>query len=200
MLSTSDPSRGDTRCFTRDAGDGGFLLVAAGGGVALLHLFGEVARDGPDDDGDGVGAGAPQAQCVAAPSQGYALTGNDCAPNDGSRWQLLAFSNRDYVDRDGDGATVTTPGQLCTGATLPPPYLNTASGNDCDDTRPTLTHWTVLYRDQDADGLGAGAYVISCIGSTSPAGFSIYGDDEDDGDPQIGPLDPAAIVDLVARH
>jgi hypothetical protein len=33
-----------------DAGDRRLLLVTASGGVALLHLVGEMARDAPDDD------------------------------------------------------------------------------------------------------------------------------------------------------
>jgi hypothetical protein len=62
---------------------------------------------------------------------------------------------------------------------------------------PTLTQWNILYRDNDGDGVGALPLQISCGGASTPPGYSRYGDDEDDANPQIGPLPVADILELV---
>jgi hypothetical protein len=150
-------------------------------------------------DGDGTGAGPVVAFCNnGSIPAGYAVAGTDCAPDDAARWKDMTAT---FVDRDGDGQTVAIPATaICTGTALPAPYFAKASGNDCDDTRTSLTHWAVLYPDHDGDGAGGGAYAIMCIGQTTPPGFSPFGDDENDGDPVIGPLDPEDILDLVVLH
>jgi hypothetical protein len=150
-----------------------------------------------DTDGDGVGAGSATTACTdGSIPAGTSFASTDCAPTDKTKWQTLAYS---FVDRDGDGATVPASGSVCAGASLPPPYSATAQGNDCDDTNKLLTHWDVVWPDLDADGAGAGAYVFKCDGPTIPAGFSRYGDDENDKDPKVGPLAPEDVLDIVLR-
>jgi hypothetical protein len=141
-----------------------------------------------DADGDGVGAGAPVAFCTdGAVPPGYSAQGTDCAPDDPSRWQTLAYA---AVDRDGDGATAREVGTVCVGAALPAPYRATASGNDCDDADPTRWRWVVLYPDRDGDGIGAPPRDVQCLGSAIPTGWSIFGYDPDDTNPAALP-DPA---------
>jgi hypothetical protein len=55
----------------------------------------------------------------------------------------------------------------------------------------------ICYPDKDGDGYGALPLKILCEGSTIPAGYSHYGDDEDDTNPKIGPLPPEDILDFV---
>jgi hypothetical protein len=134
----------------------------------------------PDADGDGAGAGAAQAFCATALPAGFSASGTDCAPDDPSRWQTLAYAG---VDADGDGYTVGPAGKICTGATLPDPYRATAHGNDCDDQDPARWAWTVLYPDRDGDGVGAPPREVQCLGSAIPPGYSIFGWDTDDANP-----------------
>ncbi len=89
----------------------------------------------PDSDGDGT----PDLE--------------DCAPNDPTRWQLLAYA---YRDADGDSYTVSQSGSICSGATLPAGYANAANGADCDDTNPSIYVLASVYADADGDGVGAG--------------------------------------------
>jgi hypothetical protein len=148
-----------------------------------------------DTDSDGVGAGPAIALCNDGKlPAGDALTSTDCAPTDPARWQTLTYTS---VDRDGDGFTAAESGTLCSGASLAPPYFAKAVGNDCDDADPNLTHWAVLYPDLDGDGAGAGKYAIMCLGASIPASYSTYGDDENDGDPAIGPLAEEDLIDLL---
>jgi hypothetical protein len=130
-----------------------------------------------------VGAGAGTALCTAgALPADYVASNSDCAPADAGRWQLLSYA---FVDGDGDGYTVAAAGQLCSGAALPPGYLNSGNGNDCNDGDASLWRNVVLYPDQDGDGVGVTPYQVQCLGATLPAGFSIYGDDADDGNASI---------------
>src|SRR5205823_1265450 len=63
-----------------------------------------------DGDGDGVGAGAILAICANdTQPAGYASGGGDCAPEDKTRWQNLAYRHR---DADGDSYTVAENGTL----------------------------------------------------------------------------------------
>jgi hypothetical protein len=136
-----------------------------------------------DGDGDGVGAGPPLSFCTAgALPAGHVSSGTDCAPDDATRWQTLAYA---HVDGDGDGITTPSTGSICAGATLPPPYAAQPAGNDCDDDDPNLTRWLVLYPDGDGDGVGTDPRQVLCLGAALPAGLSIYGDDVDDTDPEI---------------
>jgi len=95
---------------------------------------------------------------------------------------LLSYQG---IDADGDGVTVPATGQLCTGGVLPPPFLATQNGHDCDDHDPALTHLAVRYPDQDGDGVGAPPRQLLCLGTTTPAGFAVGGYDEDDADPTV---------------
>src|SRR5688500_6493790 len=49
----------------------------------------------------------------------------DCAPTDGTRWQLLTFGS---IDVDGDTHRVNSTGQQCSGASLPATYFANAVG------------------------------------------------------------------------
>ncbi|QSQ13011.1 hypothetical protein [Myxococcus landrumensis] len=134
-----------------------------------------------DTDGDGVGAGEATQVCtngqVPPP---LSAVGTDCAADDATRWQQLAYA---HVDRDVDGATTPEKGSVCAGATLPTPYFTQASGNDCDEADPARTRWVVLYPDHDGDGVGAEPRQVSCLGASIPSGWSVYGYDTNDNDP-----------------
>ncbi|WP_233609445.1 hypothetical protein [Corallococcus sp. AB049A] len=137
-----------------------------------------------DTDGDGVGAGASTVLCTGGqvPSP-WSATGTDCDAQDATRWQELVAA---HADRDGDGFTTPIPQQrLCTGKMLPLPYFLQAVGNDCDDADTGRYQWTMLYRDQDADGVGAAPRQMTCIGASAVAGWSRYGDDSDDSDAAV---------------
>jgi hypothetical protein len=137
----------------------------------------------PDTDNDHVGAGPGNSFCTdgTAPP-GMSLLDSDCAPDDGNRWQLLPYQFR---DGDGDTYTVANAGSICSGNTLPTGYLTAAKGNDCDDGNPDLWAWTILYPDHDGDHVGAPPRQIQCLGKTIPDGMSIYGDDDNDNDPNV---------------
>jgi hypothetical protein len=174
----------------------GFLTVANGDDCddanAAAHARVTVYAD---TDGDGAGAGPAILLCNdGSVPPGDSASDTDCAPADRSLWQSLAYA---YVDRDGDGATMPESGTQCSGAALAPPYLVKASGRDCDDADATRTGWRAVYPDGDADGAGAGVYRVECLGSTPPAGASFFGDDEDDADPKVGPLDPVDLLDFI---
>ncbi|RKH55941.1 hypothetical protein [Corallococcus llansteffanensis] len=137
-----------------------------------------------DTDGDGTGAGAPTLLCTngQVPSP-WSTTDTDCATEDATRWQDLTAS---HADHDGDGFTAPIAVQrFCTGKTLPAPYFLEAVGNDCDDADAARFRWRFLYRDQDADGVGATPRQVTCIGPGVLAGWSLYGDDADDSNPGI---------------
>lgn len=136
-----------------------------------------------DSDGDGVGAGESTQLCTSGQvPPPWSGVGTDCAADDATLWRQLAYS---HVDRDADGATAPEKGSACAGAALPAPYFTRASGNDCDETDPTRTRWMVLYPDHDGDGVGAEPRQVSCIGATIPPGWSIYGYDTNDNDPNL---------------
>ncbi|MGZ3437896.1 MAG: putative metal-binding motif-containing protein [Polyangia bacterium] len=83
-----------------------------------------------------------------------------------------------YRDNDHDGvggAAVVVSGTSC-----PAPYL--ASGGDCDDSNPAITHGGPCYRDADGDGhVGTFAfYACSC-----PAGYGPSSDDCNDSDANV---------------
>lgn len=148
-----------------------------------------------DADGDGVGAGVPHRFCAdrIIPA-GYAPTSTDCAPDDPTAWRAVP---RPLVDADGDGYTVAGSPTVCVGDTLPPPYLGTSLGPDCDDADPAAYRWTSLYRDQDGDGVGAcpRSAAWACVGAALPAGFAAVGCDVDDANPAIAapPADAEAL-------
>ena len=159
-------------------------VVAAGGDCAPVDPTAHTALVSfVDGDGDGVGAGAPLTQCTdGTRPPGFVAEGSDCAPIDAAAWRLLAHG---WVDRDGDDRTLAEAGQVCAGVTLPPPYRDEPSGNDCDDADPELLAWAVLYEDGDGDEVGAGPRSVLCVGISLPEGQSIHGDDADDQDPVI---------------
>ena len=191
--------------FTRRDADGDTYTVAQTGelcagssltaGYASQPLSGEDCDDTnaaayrnvtayADTDGDGVGAGASTLLCTngQVPSP-WSASGTDCDAQDAARWQDLEAT---HADHDGDGFTAPIPAQhFCTAKALPPPYFAKAVGNDCDDADADRYRWTYLYRDQDADGVGATPRQMTCLGPTVLAGWSMYGDDADDGDAAV---------------
>lgn len=137
----------------------------------------------PDVDGDGLGAGPAETLCVGARTPaGYVTPGTDCAPEDASRWQLLASS---YRDADGDGWTVTRSEQVCSGRTLPEGYPQVARGEDCDDAAASRWQPRAAYVDTDGDGFGAGPEVLRCMGDTMEAGYAARGEDCAPGDSSL---------------
>jgi hypothetical protein len=138
-----------------------------------------------DQDGDGVGAGMPQRACTDGKvPAGTSASGSDCAAEDATRW----YSNSKlHVDRDGDGFTTPDSSVVCHGASVEKPFHLSARGNDCDDSKVGLTRFMALYPDDDGDGVGAYPYEVLCIGEEIPEGFSRYGDDANDRDPEVGP-------------
>ncbi|RKG61717.1 hypothetical protein D7V80_33400 [Corallococcus sp. CA054B] len=193
------------RSFTHRDADGDTYTVAQSGtvcsgtalpaGHASQPLSGEDCDDSnaavfrslaayPDTDGDGVGAGAPTVLCTngQVPSP-WSDRDTDCAEEDAARWQKLTAL---HADQDGDGVTAPIPAQrVCSGEALPAPYFFKAVGNDCDDADAARYRWTYLYRDQDADGVGATPREMMCIGASAVAGWSRYGDDADDNDAAV---------------
>jgi hypothetical protein len=174
-----------TLCLGADALPAGYAVSATGTG-ALDCDDADPSRWAsltgyPDSDGDGIGAGGAETFCTAgALPAGYVTSSTDCAPDDPSKWQMLAYS---FVDADGDGYTARATGSVCTGASLPAPYRATAVGNDCDDADPARYRWVVVYPDADGDGVGAPPREVRCLGGTIPAGYSLYGWDPNDRDP-----------------
>jgi hypothetical protein len=107
----------------------------------------------------------------------------DCDDNDNTQWQLL----NGYVDADGDGYTIGSLVQVCSGASLPSGYRATSLGPDCDDTNPAINPTTVWYLDTDNDGWHT-ATQVSCTspgeGWTAVLPTGGYGDC-DDLDPNV---------------
>ena len=122
------------------------ILAACGGGGS--------SRPPPNADGDAV------------------ADSGDCAPNDASRWQLLAFQS---TDSDADGHKLNASGQLCSGAALPSTHFAAplpSGEQDCDDASASI--WRLLPytgRDADADGFNVAITGSICSGDSLRAGF-----------------------------
>jgi hypothetical protein len=135
----------------------------------------------PDMDGDGAGEGEAVLRCAQEEvPPGHAPTATDCAPGDGTRWQVLAYHFR---DADVDGTTVAEEGQVCAGTSLPPGYTLTPFREDCDDTLASRWQLLLVYRDTDGDGVGSGPAEQRCSGAMAEPGYSIIATDcaPDDG-------------------
>lgn len=123
-----------------------------------------------DADGDGFGAGAPTARCMAI--VGEVTNGTDCNDGDGDIHTTRTVATD--ADRDAFTTTTTTSSQ-CIGDTMAFSgrtyyadvngaftWLGTASTPvDCDDANAAVFPRTV-YADNDGDGIGAGAGVNQC--------------------------------------
>lgn len=145
-----------------------------------------------DADGDLFWVRAPPSSSVcsgAALPPGYstALTPgvedcDDAAPG-------LHTAIRGAPDGDGDGYGAGPLAPVCTGGTLPAPYV--PRGGDCDDATISLWRRVVIYPDADGDGVGAAPRAIRCLGATPGAGWSEKGWDSNDRDPgvQLAPED-----------
>ncbi len=141
-----------------------------------------------DEDGDGIGAGPVTKVCGSANyvPAGYSKLNTDCAPTN-----ALLYVLRDYTfrDADGDGATVTESGAVCSGADLPKGYTNAALAPDCDDTNAAAWTNVTAWIDADGDGYGAGPSVVQCTAGAPSAGYAAR-----DGD--CDPLDSARFQSL----
>jgi hypothetical protein len=126
-----------------------------------------------DADLDGVGAGPEVAYCSSRPPPASLVkSATDCAPDDRTRWRLLAFAAR---DGDGDGRSVDASGEVCAGMALPATYLALPTWeDDCDDAR--ADRWAVVdgFLDADGDGLGSGPSVPLCTGHGLPQGYGSW--------------------------
>ena len=100
----------------------------------------------------------------------------DCAPQDSSKWQLLAYQS---VDLDGDGhkkAKQAGAETLCSGSSLPTGYFNTAADPndiDCDDSNNS--RWQLLSYsavDADADGHFIASTGQACSGAALSSGYA----------------------------
>ena len=93
----------------------------------------------------------------------------DCAPNDPTRWQSLAFQS---IDSDLDGHRVSSAGQLCSGATLPATHFATAvlpADADCDDANAASWQMRSYFgRDADSDGFAVPQTGQLCTGAALP--------------------------------
>lgn len=123
-----------------------------------------------DGDRDGIGAGELQALCVGQVlSAAFSLLGGDCSPWDSQHHTMLPYAHR---DADGDGATVPSVGEVCSGYALPEGYSTSAYGADCDDTDLHRFSLQPAFADADGDGVGAGGSVQVCAGHWLPVGYS----------------------------
>jgi len=84
-----------------------------------------------DTDTDGFGDPAStQVSCSGTPS-GYVANNTDCAPSDGTKWQLGNF----YTDADNDGYNNGAPlTSVCYGNSTPSGYTPSNIGTDCLDS------------------------------------------------------------------
>jgi hypothetical protein len=104
----------------------------------------------------------------------------DCDDADATRWIGVNYLGR---DRDVDGHPIDDPGLLCLAvAALPATFVSTVPAlmRDCDDADSARWRLVSVYRDQDGDGVGAGAREIQCLGSAAATGFSLKGYDPND--------------------
>jgi hypothetical protein len=98
----------------------------------------------------------------------------DCAPGDGTRWQLFRFQS---LDADGDGHYVNSSGQVCSGTSLPATHsLATvqAGAEDCNDANES--RWQLLDYvsvDADLDGFSIASVGQACSGPSLPPGFGL---------------------------
>ncbi|XXF77092.1 hypothetical protein P2318_29165 [Myxococcaceae bacterium GXIMD 01537] len=129
----------------------------------------------PDTDRDGIGAGTREVLCAGRDvPAGHSTSGNDCEPEDASRWRLL---NYQYRDADGDKTTVPESGTVCSGTALPGGYASAASGLDCNDADAAVHRSLTGYEDGDGDGVGAGAAATLCTNGTLPSPYVATGTD-----------------------
>jgi hypothetical protein len=143
-----------------------------------------------DPDHDGVGSSMSWPVCAGDTFAGYARASGDCAPEDGTAWQLHESVHR---DADGDGATRAGTTSLCAGVELPEGYALQASGLDCDDEDATVWLSMTLFADADGDRFGAGAPRTLCGDGVPPAGEVLDGSD-------CAPADALSWQLLTYRH
>ncbi|HBU07181.1 MAG TPA: hypothetical protein DEB09_03795 [Candidatus Magasanikbacteria bacterium] len=145
-----------------------------------------------DLDGDQLGSDIFQTICSLTAPTGYVNNSNDINDNDfdndGASTQIdcndndvTIFQTKRYFldsDRDGFGSTVF---QTVCSLTPPTNYVaNSNDGNDndhdndgiitfydCNDSNNTVFGKENFYKDLDADGLGFGTAVVSCLAPTA---------------------------------
>ncbi|RKH39730.1 hypothetical protein [Corallococcus sicarius] len=134
-----------------------------------------------DLDVDGFGHGTPVLRCQS-PWESLpweTFRDGDCAPEDGQRWQLLAYASRDV---DGDVFLAPETGQVCSGFWLPVGYSDKVLNQDCDDRDASRFRVWNVHADTDGDGVGAGPVAAVCGAWGVPAGHSVTDTDCEAGD------------------
>jgi hypothetical protein len=146
-----------------------------------------------DGDGDTRRVNTTGQQCSGASlpatyfADPVAAADVDCDDAAATRWRMLPYAAR---DADLDNFSIPLTGEQCSGDALPAGYAATVppqaqSAPDCDDSAASAWRYMMTFTDADGDGVGAGAGQTRCVGSSAPAGFSIYGYDplDDANDP-----------------
>ena len=150
-----------------------------------------LAFQSEDGDADGHFVNAAGKTCAGADlppryAAGPIAGETDCKDDDATRWQVLPHDAR---DADLDGHSITSAGEVCSGASLPAGYLaGPATGpEDCNDASSSTWRLMTIYADADGDKVGAGAGSVACVGTGAATGFSLLGYD-----PADDPADPDA--------
>lgn len=111
---------------------------------------------------------------------GYVLKssslGLDCNDNNATKFQSASL----FYDFDNDGwSRDTFATVLCFGLSIPPYYISTSSGVDCNDIIDTINApLSAKYIDQDGDGFGVGSILYFC--SNPGLGYADVNGDCDD--------------------
>lgn len=156
-----------------------------------VSIWQTVTYQSIDGDSDGYRVPSSGSLCTnGSLPQGYSQlplgnTPADCDDEDSSIWQAIAYGSK---DKDRDGVRILERGIICTNGSLPlgyytSPYISGTA--DCDDTNYAIWREVSLYSDGDADGIGSGIGLPTCIGATVPADESLLGHDCDDSDPLL---------------
>lgn len=143
--------------------NGGQILIGSGAQLSKYYLFFQ------DADGDTYPTQTTDSvPLTTATAAGYvrryaSKTTIDCNDANAALYQNLTG----YVDSDGDGYTVGSAQQVCSGASLPSGYRATSLGTDCYDSNanahPGQTAWFTTDRgdlsyDYNCDGLQTQQY------------------------------------------
>jgi hypothetical protein len=173
-------------CWDRVTPPSGYTLVSLGvdcddadNTVWLTdNFYRDVDGDGYDD---GTGTYALHWDGVTPPSGTTLVSlGIDCNDSDNTVW----LSDQFYTDADGDGYDDGTgkTTQCWDGVNVPPGYILTSNGADCNDNDQTVHESVNFYIDFDGDGYGSGSPVPVCTADATiaPPGYSLYDTDCDD--------------------
>jgi hypothetical protein len=126
-----------------------------------------VWNNGYGYDGDRDGYGTSVYGCYNGNYPYDATLGTDCNDSNANLYRYLTG----YQDNDGDGYTIGSAQQVCSGASLPSGWRSFANGSDCNDNNNTVWQYLNGYIDNDGDGYGAGTLYSVCSGSSLPSGY-----------------------------